>query len=178
MPLHVRVCAGTAGAEPGGCAAAQCPAKGAALPGGCSAPAHPCTPSATCKHKLLAVKGRSGWVCTASSPEQGDSHSKSHRWLSPSPALQPGMQCRVKPRSGGCQAAPGPVQHLGAGHPAAKGTPGPAQHRGAAGSRGTATGLARSGQLPESRGSLSPLAPSKGHRGFNGSLRAAPDQFY
>lgn len=44
-------------------------------------------------------------MCTASSPERGDDHSKSHRWLSPSPALQPGTQRRVKPRSGGCQAA-------------------------------------------------------------------------
>lgn len=81
-------------------------ARRAGLPSrGCSTPAHPCTPSATCKHELLAVKGRWGWVCTASSPERGDGHSKSHRWLSPSPALQPGTQRRVKPRSGGCQAA-------------------------------------------------------------------------
>lgn len=149
------------------------PSRGGAAPQHIRAPQVP-----HANTSFWAMKGRSGWVCTASSPQRGDGHSKSHRWLSPSPALQPGMQCRVKPRSGGCQAAPGPVQHLGAGHPAAKGTPGPAQHRSAAGSRGTATGLARSGQLPESRGSLSPLAPSKGHRGFNGSLRAAPDQFY
>lgn len=33
MPLHVRVCAGMEGAEPGGCAAAQCRVSGAALPG-------------------------------------------------------------------------------------------------------------------------------------------------
>lgn len=45
------------------------------------------------------------------------------------------------------------------------------------GDRDAAVQLAQSGQLLEGRGSPSPLAPSKGHGGFNGSLCAAPISF-
>lgn len=71
MPLHVRVCAGMEGAEPGGCVAARCPARGAALPGGCSAPAHPCTPSATCKHKVLGYEREIGLGVHSLEPTAG-----------------------------------------------------------------------------------------------------------
>lgn len=55
---------------------------------------------------------------------------------------------------------------------------GPAQRHHATRYGDAGVQLAWSGQLPEGRGSPSPLPPGKGHGGFNGSLCAAPDQLY